>query len=647
MDTISQALAFDCLKSRIYPTGPNYYPYGSDNLLTMSMQQRYRIQIVATLNGRQLRSDTFQEFPVTIGRDPNSSVPLTEDLKTSGHHATIVESEGKLTYIDLNSSNGSYLNGTRIERHTLEDSQTFQLGDCHLEVNVFGYKDDSKTQETTLTNIAPASQQDTDDVAADWGMRMMQFIPTTHKRALQARLTWKGETIENHVFYPGESVYINKSQNDGIYLPQANGVLPLAKFDGHKTQILIPPACRAELLDEKENQVKKRLDPNIAGKFRKTSFKNDELRLYFANDLSLEFRHIESPPPYSHIKFFLPEKLFKKSLTFSAVVHLLILIVGLIAIPQEPAPKIKNVPDRIARLLVKKPKPKPKVEKPKPKPEKKVVKKPEPKPKPKVKPKAKPKKVARKKKILKPKKVVVRKDPKLKKINKYPFTVKTKNVAKKPVKGPPSKKKDVKQLGALAALGALGKSTPNPSNKPVAININKNAGGAPGKMQANSVIGALKTKGGKLAAGGSGSLKTKGKGYGTGTGYGVQGIKGSAGARGVGATVVGAPELMKINKQEGLSQQQVMAVVRKHSGKISSCYERALLSSPGLAGRVEYQWRILPKGRVTWAKVKASNISGADELNACVIGVFKKMKFPVAKNGQETIPSIGFPFGRL
>ena len=616
----------------------------------MSGLLRYRVQIIATLNGRRLNNEVFQEFPVTIGRDPNSSVPLTEDPRTSGHHATIVESEGKLTYIDLNSSNGSYLAGNRIERQILEDSQVFQVGDTKLEVSVSTFKDDSHTQETTLTNIRPASQSDTNDVAADWGMRMMQWVPTTHKKALQARLTWKGETIENHVFYPGESVYINNSKHDGIYLPQANGVLPLAKFNGFKTSILIPPACRAEVLDEDKGQVKKRLDPNISGKFRKTSFQNDELRLFFSNDLSLEFKHIESPKPFSLIKFFLPEKLFQKSLTFSAVVHMVILIVGLIAVPQAPAPKIKNVPDRIARLLVKKPKPKPKPPKKKPEPPKKkevAKKKPEPKPKPKVKPKPKPKPVVRKKKIVKPKKVVVRKNPKLKKINKYPFTVKTKNIAKKPVKGPPSPKKNVKQLGALAALGALGKSTPNPSNKPVAININKNAGGAPGKMQANSVIGALKTKGGKLQAGGSGSLKTKGKGYGTGTGYGVQGIKGSAGARGVGATVVGAPQLMKINKQEGLSQQQVMAVVRKHSGKISSCYERALLNNPGLAGRVEYQWRILPKGRVTWAKVKASNISGADELNACVVGVFKKMKFPVAKNGQETIPSIGFPFGRL
>ena len=181
----------------------------------------------------------------------------------------------------------------------------------------------------------------------------------------------------------------------------------------------------------------------------------------------------------------------------------------------------------------------------------------------------------------------------------------------------------------------------------MAININKNAGGQAGKVTANSVLGAIKTKNGKLAAGGSGSLKTTGKGYGTGSGYGVQGIKGRAGSRGVGGTVVGAPSLMKISRTEGLSRKQVMDIVKKHVGKISQCYERSLLSNPDLVGRVEYEWHITAKGRVTSAKVKRSEIRGGDVLNACVLKVFRRMKFPAARNGQTTTPSIGFPFGRM
>jgi len=161
------------------------------------------------------------------------------------------------------------------------------------------------------------------------------------------------------------------------------------------------------------------------------------------------------------------------------------------------------------------------------------------------------------------------------------------------------------------------------------------------------VIGAIKTKGGKLQAAGFAGIKIKGKGFGTGTGYGVQGIKGRAGSRGVAGSVVGAPKLMEIKQTEGLSRRQVMNEVKKHLGKIQRCYERSLLTNPGIAGRVEYEWLITPKGRVKWSKVKRSEIRSGDSLNACVLAIFNKMKFPVAKNGQSTRPNIGLPFGRL
>ena len=111
--------------------------------------------------------------------------------------------------------------------------------------------------------------------------------------------------------------------------------------------------------------------------------------------------------------------------------------------------------------------------------------------------------------------------------------------------------------------------------------------------------------------------------------------------------VVGSPKLMEITRSEGLTQKQVMDVVKQHLGKVQRCYERALLSNSSIAGRVEYEWYITPKGQVKWAKVKSSEVQNGSELNSCVTKVFKDMKFPVAKNGESTQPSIGLPFGRM
>jgi hypothetical protein len=90
-----------------------------------------------------------------------------------------------------------------------------------------------------------------------------------------------------------------------------------------------------------------------------------------------------------------------------------------------------------------------------------------------------------------------------------------------------------------------------------------------------------------------------------------------------------------------------MAVVQKYLGEVQHCYERNLLSNPGLSGRMEFEWDISSAGRVTGVRVKRSTVSSGDGLGECVKGVFSSMQFPVAKNGATTTPNIGFPFGRL
>jgi hypothetical protein len=97
---------------------------------------------------------------------------------------------------------------------------------------------------------------------------------------------------------------------------------------------------------------------------------------------------------------------------------------------------------------------------------------------------------------------------------------------------------------------------------------------------------------------------------------------------------------------QGLTDKQVMAEVNKKLGEIQQCYERSLLDNASLAGRVEFEWTISPVGRVTEAHVKKTEISGGDSLNDCVGKVIRAINFPTAKNGQQTVVSIGFPFGK-
>jgi outer membrane biosynthesis protein TonB len=122
--------------------------------------------------------------------------------------------------------------------------------------------------------------------------------------------------------------------------------------------------------------------------------------------------------------------------------------------------------------------------------------------------------------------------------------------------------------------------------------------------------------------------------------------KSAAGKRKIEGAVIGTPSLKAPKTEQGLTNAEVMKVVNAALSKIQQCYERELFNDPNLAGRVEYEWEINPSGSVIDVSVKRAEMSKADKLNSCVMGVIKALKFPTAKNGQNTLATIGFPFGK-
>lgn len=458
------------------------------------------------------------------------------------------------------------------------------------------------------------------------------------QRVLESYVTWKDQIYDLHQFYAGEDVVIGPGASANIELPIMNRNLKIAKFDGMNTQVFIPQNLVFELENESKSYSfsEAAYSPGVTKKNNYFMLKlgaADLVTVQLTPDVSVHLRYAPAPRQLTNrIRLIKDEEMKTPGMVIGAL-ELFIFMLIFFTKTKEPETPQKIMQERVAKLIIEqKPPPPPPPEEKKPEPKKEEVKVAEKKPEP-------PKKIVEKQP--KPKKIVkLQKSKLLQKVNKYPVEVeKPMKVADKPVVT------NIQAVGALAALGAVS-SKIQPSDVPVAININKNAGGQTA-LNTGGVIGALKTNSGKLAAGGLASVKTKGLGYGTGTGYGVQGIKGTAGSRAIAGVVVGAPALVRLGKEDGLTRSQVMDVVKRYMTQIQQCYERSLIDSPGLAGRVEYEWEISSKGAVQWAKVKKSDIAGGDTLNKCVTSIFKTMKFPVATNGQNTIPNIGFPFGRL
>ncbi len=67
------------------------------------------------------------EPTIRLGRDPSSTIPL-HDTEVSRHHAEIRWTDGEYAISDLNSSNGTFINGQRIRHQQLASGDQLQVG---------------------------------------------------------------------------------------------------------------------------------------------------------------------------------------------------------------------------------------------------------------------------------------------------------------------------------------------------------------------------------------------------------------------------------------------------------------------------------------------------------------------------------------
>lgn len=107
----------------------------------------------------------------------------------------------------------------------------------------------------------------------------------------------------------------------------------------------------------------------------------------------------------------------------------------------------------------------------------------------------------------------------------------------------------------------------------------------------------------------------------------------------------GAPKVYLVGDEEGLSRKQVAGVISKNIRGIQKCYEVARRRDPSFLGGAEYEFLISAKGRAQVILVKKTSSHNASGLNGCIMSVFKRMKFAVAKNNRATRAKIHFPFG--
>ncbi|MBU8894456.1 AgmX/PglI C-terminal domain-containing protein [Corallococcus sp. M34] len=215
-----------------------------------------------------------------------------------------------------------------------------------------------------------------------------------------------------------------------------------------------------------------------------------------------------------------------------------------------------------------------------------------------------------------------------------------------PVKPPPQvENKALKALAKLSAAGppandllaAVDKLGSGPGSKNVKTS-NYKLSGLIGKAPiANAGTGIFGLGGGGKGGGATlGAELLRGKG---GGGIGALGA-GSVGKGAVGGTVTRATARSISSTQGTVDREAVAKVINSHLQDVHSCYERALLKDPGLAGKVVLEWSIGLNGSVTSAKTKSSTLRNAS-VEACILSSLKTWTFPAPKGG---IVIITYPF---
>lgn len=636
-----------------------------------------QIKITARHKGQKVFEKIFSEGPVFIGRDPACQIYLNYSF-ISRKHARIEKDQNFFCIEDLGSSNGIVLGSQKVPTIKFDKNFSFKISEINFDVELL--QCDQDFEKTVVGPVelsgraAPVAariprgipenvgreavslQQSNQDqhepkggraaiLAQDFHSDLIGLhtdVGGTAKNKLETVVMWNGQVYDVFDFNSKQKVFMGSHPLADLRLSILPKVWAMAHIGFDSATCFIPVDCNARLRTQNsveeistlvENQsVKQKGKRNI---IKLTS--KEVLQIDLSPSISFYMRFVPTSQTLPRRRLVEPDYQIKRALIVSLVAHGLLGLALIILAPESKnVPQIKNVPERFARLLVEAPRP---IIPLPPPPPPVVIPKP-------VKPLPRKQEVVHEEKRVKPMPPVKRIVKNLPKRSNSKVTDRFTRAPRKEVATAAVPEVKVESLGALSALGGM--SLPTDSAPITDIQINKNAGGAESKvMNPAGVVGNLKSSGGKLLAGGSGPIKTGGKGIGAGKEYGMQGLSGGSGKRNIGGSVVGKPKLASVAAEEGLTRQQVWKEIEKKQGEIQACYEKSLLSKPDLMGRIEFEWDIQAAGNVTGVRVKRSTVPGGEQLSECVKAIFAGMKFPKAKNGQSTTPSIGFPFGRI
>ncbi len=120
-------------------------------------------RLILSLDDQVLAEYNMTKERYTIGRLPDNDVRI-DNPAVSGHHSLIINILNDSFLEDLNSTNGTYVNGKLIKKHALQHSDVITIGHHQLRFSDQESGEDEQ-DEFEKTMVIPSGQQNADQLA--------------------------------------------------------------------------------------------------------------------------------------------------------------------------------------------------------------------------------------------------------------------------------------------------------------------------------------------------------------------------------------------------------------------------------------------------------------------------------------------------
>jgi hypothetical protein len=119
-------------------------------------------RLILSLDNQVLAEYNMSKERYTIGRLPDNDVRI-DNPAVSGHHSLIINILNDSFLEDLNSTNGTYVNGKLIKKHALQNGDVITIGHHQMR---FSDQEVSEPEQDEFekTMVIPAGQQDADQL---------------------------------------------------------------------------------------------------------------------------------------------------------------------------------------------------------------------------------------------------------------------------------------------------------------------------------------------------------------------------------------------------------------------------------------------------------------------------------------------------